>query len=56
MVMALSGTQLQKLQWEGVKQHILNEHQSRYSKNLTSSFFANERYEEMHMSFNVGEN
>jgi prepilin-type N-terminal cleavage/methylation domain-containing protein len=56
MVMVLSGEQLRKLQWETVKQSILTEYQSRYSRNLTSSFFANERYEEMQISFKVGKN
>jgi hypothetical protein len=55
MVMLLSGEQLHKLQRESVKQNILTTYQSRYSKNLTSSFFANERYDEMQISFKGGE-
>jgi len=56
MVMVLSGGQIQKLQWETVKQNILSEYQSRYSQNLTSSFFGGQRYDRMHIMFKVGEN
>ena len=54
MVMLLSGEQLQKLQWETVKQNILSEYQSHYSKNLTSSFYANQRYGTMRIIFASG--
>ena len=55
MVMLLSGAQLQKLQYETLKQHILSEYQSRYSKNLTSSFHTNQRYDTMQMVLKAGE-
>jgi prepilin-type N-terminal cleavage/methylation domain-containing protein len=54
MTMTLSGTQLQKLQRKTVKDTLLTEYQQRYSKNLTSSLFAGERYDTMKISFTQG--
>jgi prepilin-type N-terminal cleavage/methylation domain-containing protein len=56
MIMGLTGTQLQKLQQKTVKDTLLTAYQNRYSKNLTSSFFAGERYKKMTITFTSGSN
>ncbi|MDR0282783.1 MAG: type II secretion system GspH family protein [Candidatus Peribacteria bacterium] len=49
MVMSLSGYHIQTLQQKVVKEKILSTYQSYYSRNLTSSYSAGERYETMHL-------
>ncbi|MDR2416102.1 MAG: type II secretion system GspH family protein [Candidatus Peribacteria bacterium] len=56
MVMGLTGTQLQKLQRKTAKETLLTAYHNRYSKNLTSSFFAGEKYEKMQITFKTGAN
>jgi type II secretory pathway pseudopilin PulG len=56
MIMGLTGTQLQKLQRKTEKESLLTAYHNRYSKNLTSSFFAGEKYEKMQITFTSGDN
>ena len=52
----ISGTQIQKVRNKTVKEFILSEWQSRYSRNLWSSSFAHKMYEYMDVNLNVGNN
>jgi type II secretory pathway pseudopilin PulG len=56
MIMGLTGTQIQKLQQKTEKESLLTTYHNRYSKNLTSSFFAGQRYSEMKITFTSGTN
>ena len=47
MCIWMSGSQIQKIQNKTVKESILSEWQSRYSRNLGSSSFAWEHYDSM---------
>lgn len=52
----LSGEQIQKVKNKTVKESILAEMQSRYSRNLWSSSFAGEIYDTMDITFNSWDN
>ena len=52
----LSGDQIQKVKNKTVKETILAEMQSRYSRNLWSSSFAGNMYDTMEVIFSGGEN
>ncbi len=52
----LSGEQIQKVKNKTVKESILAEMQSRYSRNLWSSSFAGEMYDSMDVTFNSWDN
>ena len=52
----LSGDQIQKVKNKAVKESILAEMQSRYSRNLWSSSFAGKMYSSLEVSLNTGDN
>ncbi|MDR0650336.1 MAG: hypothetical protein LBG59_02795 [Candidatus Peribacteria bacterium] len=54
MIMRLTGIQLQKLQRKTEKEALLTAYHNRYSKNLTSAFFAGEKYQTMTIIFATG--
>jgi len=56
MFMGMTGNQIQKLQQKSVKEALLMEYQMRYSKNLTSSFFAGTGYDQLQITITSGSN
>jgi len=56
MTMAFSGTQIQKLENKSVKESILAEWQSRYSRNLWSSSYEGNIYDSMTIGLESGSN
>ena len=56
MTMGFTGNQLEKLQQKTIKEAMLTDYQSHYTKNLTSSRYAGKMYTEMEISFTSGDN
>ncbi|MDR0607689.1 MAG: type II secretion system GspH family protein [Candidatus Peribacteria bacterium] len=54
MTMGFTGDQLQKLQQKTVKEAMLSDYQSHYTKNLTSSRYAGQNYTGMTITFKSG--
>lgn len=56
MTMGITGDQLHKLQQKTVKESLLAEYQTHYTKNLTSSRYAGQVYTGMTITFSSGAN